>query len=195
MIQVINSVKYNTGAAAQAAAPTPVTIQPSKIELPTKDRNYCVFDQQKVDSFVAQGREALPELKKILETSQDEKQIVETLYIIDRLAENKTKGIPHLYPTLAEFNDSNSPNIQVYLAGIYRKTLVPDAFGPLVAMLIKNSTKMQRCKDAKMQSGSSGLPDLYTSIPLFDPNEEVGGAILEYISVYSKEKPKIDYSA
>ena len=47
------------------------------------------------------------------------------------------------------------------LAGIYRKTLVPDGFGPLVTMFLNNAKKP-------------------TQIP-FDPNEEVGGAILEYL--------------
>mgnify|MGYP001107765441 FL=1 len=52
--------------------------------------------------------------------------------------------------------------MQVFLAGIYRKTQVPDAFGPLCSMLIRNSIKPNKNVN-------------------FDPNEEVGGAILEYI--------------
>lgn len=56
----------------------------------------------------------------------------------------------------------DSPNIQTFLAGIYRKTQVPDAFGPLVKMLIQNSMRPQTSN--------------------FDPNEEIGGAILSYLS-------------
>lgn len=175
----------------------------TNLQLPTSDTNYCIFDQQKVDYYVAQGEKSLPHLKNVLETSNDEKEIVETLYIIDRLADNKTKGIPAMYPVLAKFNDTDSPNIQVYLAGIYRKTQVPDAFGPLVKMLIKNSVDSVRGQDGKKAGGQaflaesrlSNLPNIQPSKPLFDPTEEIGGAILEYISVYSKGKPQIDYSA
>ena len=73
------------------------------------------------------------------------------------------KEIADLYPTLSKYNDTNSPNIQTYLAGIYRKTKVPDAFGPLCTMLIRNSINPP--KDCP-----------------FDPNEEVGGAILDYLA-------------
>lgn len=51
-----------------------------------------------------------------------------------------------------------------FLAGIYRKIQVPDAFGPLVNMLIKNSI------------------DPPNPNQTFDPNEEIGGAILSYLS-------------
>ena len=158
--------------------------QTPTVQLPNKDRNYTLFDQNRVNYFVSQKEQALPYLKNILQTSQDEKQIVEALYIVDRMLDNGVKGIPAMYPVFARFNDAKSPNIQSFLAGIYRKTQVPDAFGPLVAMLIKNSTQIQRCKDAKMQSSSSELPSPYASMPLFDPNEEIGGAILEYIRNY-----------
>ena len=90
------------------------------------------------------------------------KEIVEGLYIVDCLIENGTKGVDKLYPTLSRFNQSESPNVQVFLAGIYRKIQVPDAFGPLCSMLIRNSINPNKSVN-------------------FDPNEEVGGAILEYI--------------
>ena len=155
-----------------------ININPNtNVQLPTPQRNYAIFDQYKVDYFVAKREQALPHLKHVLRTSNDEKEIVESLYIIDRMLDNKVKGIPHMYPIFAKLNDTKSPNIQTYLAGIYRKTQVPDAFGPLVKMLITNSTKP---KSEPQQ---------------FDPNEEIGGAILEYISNYSKGAPKIDYTA
>ena len=80
------------------------------------------------------------------------------------MLENNTKGVEKLYPILSRFNNTESPNIQTFLAGIYRKIQVPDAFGPLVSMLIKNSLNPQNY-----------------SAP-FDPNEEIGGAILSYLS-------------
>lgn len=133
-------------------------------KLPENGRNYCIFDQNEVDYFVKQKENALPYLTDILTHSNHEGQITETLYIIDRMLENGTKGIDKLYPVFARFNDTNSPNIQTFLAGIYRKIQVPDAFGPLVRMLIQNSLKPTVQNQA------------------FDPNEEIGGAILSYIS-------------
>lgn len=132
--------------------------------LPNQGRNYCVFDKNEVDYFVKQKENSLPYLTDILQHSNNEPQIVETLYIMDRMLDEGTKGIDKLYPVFSRFNQTQSPNIQAFLAGIYRKIQVPDAFGPLVKMLIQNSLKP--------------TPQ---SQP-FDPNEEIGGAILSYLS-------------
>lgn len=132
--------------------------------LPEKGRNYCTFDKNEVDYFVKQGENAIPYLTDILQHSNHEGQITETLYIFDRMLDNNTKGIDKLYPVFARFNNTDSPNIQTFLAGIYRKIQVPDAFGPLVKMLIQNSLKPNNPNQ------------------LFDPNEEIGGAILSYVS-------------
>lgn len=200
MIQAINQ----TNTVKQAPKPkvyfsAPVTM------LPEGNRNYCIFNQNKVNFLVSQKKNALPYLKNVLQTSNDEKEIVESLYILDRLIDNGTKGIPHMYPILARFNDSKSPNIQSYLAGIYRKTQVPDAFGPLISMLIKNSIvqdakcKMQNAKgeqEAVNSEQAKATPlALLPSRPPFDPNEEIGGAILEYIRNYSQGPKPIDFSA
>lgn len=169
--------------------------------LPEGERNYTLFNQNKVDFFVAQGKNALPYVKNVLETSEDEGEIVEALYITDRLLDKRTKGIPRMYPILAKFNDTKSPNIQVFLAGVYRKTQVPDAFGPLVSMLIKNSINAEKSPSPKSEisnlpqgEGDSSHLSPLTSHP-FNPNEEIGGAILEYIKNYSNNPKPIDYSA
>lgn len=133
-------------------------------QLPTPERNYCVFDKNEIDYFVKQKEQAIPFLTDILIHSNNEAQITETLYIMDRMIDNGTKGIDKLYPILARFNSTNSPNIQTFLAGIYRKIQVPDAFGPLVKMLIQNSQQPHNPNQ------------------IFDPNEEIGGAILSYLS-------------
>ena len=130
-------------------------------KLPTDGRNYTYVDPNKVKFFVAQKEAALPYLGDILAHSNNEAQVTETLYILDRMIEGGTKGVDKMYPVLSRFNDTKSPNIQTFLAGIYRKTQVPDAFGPLVKMLVQNSINPQPAP--------------------FDPNEEIGGAILEYI--------------
>lgn len=176
MVQAINANIINTKKAVRVQNTDHSYFSTPVIMLPAENRNFCLFDQNKVNFIASQKNYAIPYLKNILETSQDEKEIVETLYIIDKMAENGTKGIAALYPTLAKFNDTKSSNIQVFLAGIYRKTQVPDAFGPLVKMLIKNSQN-----DTKTQQA-------------FDPNEEIGGAILAYIENYSHNPPKIDYT-
>ncbi len=135
-------------------------------KLPSNGQNYCTFDQNEVDYFVKQGQKSLPYLSDILAHSNNEAQVTQTLYTLDRMIDNGIKGVDKIYPILARFNNTNSPNIQTFLAGIYRKTQVPDAFGPLIKMLIRNSLKPQ----TKNQ----------TPTP-FDPNEEIGGAILSYI--------------
>jgi len=134
------------------------------IELPNAQRNYCLVDENKVDFYVKQRENALPQLENILKKSNDEKEVTETLYIVDQMIDNGVKGVDKMYPTLARFNDTKSPNVQTFLAGIYRKTQVPDAFGPLVTMLIQNSINPPQ----KPQ--------------YFDPNEEIGGAILSYLA-------------
>lgn len=151
----------------------PVNLNPINIQMPTGQRNYILFDQNKVNHFVAKREDTLPYLKRILQTSQDEKQIVESLYIIDRMLDANVKGIGAMYPVFSRFNDTKSANIQAFLAGIYRKIQVPDAFGPLVKMLVQNAQNPQKTP----------------------ADEEIGGAILSYISTYSKGAPEIDYQA
>ena len=133
------------------------------ISMPTKDRNYCQFDGVKVLYYLSKKEDALPLLDKTLKSTNDEKEVCESLYIADRLIENGVKGVDKMYPTFARLNDTKSPNIQTFLAGVYRKTKVPDAFGPLCKMLIQNSINPPK------------------EPQLFDPNEEIGGAILDYL--------------
>lgn len=134
----------------------------SPCRMPSQNRNYILVDKDKVDCFVKQKENALPYLADILTHSNNETQITETLYIVDRMIDGGTKRVDKMYPVLARFNNTTSPNIQTFLAGIYRKTQVPDAFGPLIKMLIQNSLRPQ--------------------VSNFDPNEEIGGAILSYVS-------------
>lgn len=167
MIQQIQTINYINPYQQNYITP-PVQLQPRYIcascQLPTPNRNYCTFDKNEVDYFVRQKENSIPYLTDILSHSNNEAQITETLYIMDRMIDNGTKGIDKLYPVFARFNNTQSGNIQTFLAGIYRKIQVPDAFGPLVKMLIQNSIQPQNTNQT------------------FDPNEEIGGAILSYIS-------------
>ncbi len=125
--------------------------------------NYRIFNENKVDYFVKQREQALPYLSEILAKSMSEEQVTETLYILNRMIDNGVRGVDKYYYVLSRFNNTDSPNIQTFLAGIYRKTQIPDGFGPLISMLIKNSLTHN--------------PNVN-----FDPNEEIGGAILSYLS-------------
>ena len=136
--------------------------QNQSIQMPQDNRNYILVDPIKVDTFVKQKENALPHIASILANSNNEAEITENLYIINRLIDNGTEGVEKMYPIFSRFNNTNSPNIQTFLAGIYRKIQVPDAFGPLMAMLIRNSYNPPQAN--------------------FDPNEEIGGAILSYLS-------------
>lgn len=125
------------------------------VSFPNQHRNYCIISLPR--------RHSIEEIESTLKTPNSEEEVLESLYELNILLDEGNKEIPKLYPILSKYNNSTSPNIQTFLAGIYRKTKIPDAFGPLISMLIKNSiTPPQNCS--------------------FDPNEEIGGAILEYLA-------------
>lgn len=125
------------------------------VSYPNQYRNYCTFD--------IKDRKNLAQIKDSLQNPKSEDEVLEDLYMLNLMLDEGNKDVAELYPTLSRYNDTNSPNIQTYLAGIYRKIKVPDAFGPLYAMLIRNSINPP--KDCP-----------------FDPNEEIGGAILDYLA-------------
>ena len=125
------------------------------VSFPNQYRNYCVIDIKK--------EKTLDEIKKSLEKPKDEAEVIEDLYQLNLMLDNGDNRVKELYPTLSKYNQTTSPNIQTYLAGIYRKTKIPDAFGPLISMLIKNSINPPKNS-------------------YFDPNEEIGGAILDYLT-------------
>ena len=128
------------------------------VSYPNQYRNYCVFNPN-----ISSESKNIEEIKSSLEHAKSEDEVLEDLYILNLKLDNGEKGINELYPTLSKYNQTKSPNIQTYLAGIYRKTKIPDAFGPLWTMLIQNSINPP--KDCG-----------------FDPNEEIGGAILDYLA-------------
>ena len=134
-----------------------------KPRMATKEKPYCEFDNEKVDLFVNAKERAIPAVTKMLQEAKTEDEICEGLYIADRMIANGTKGMDKMYyGTFSKFNEDRSPNVQSLLSGVYRRILVPDAFGPLIKMLVQNI--MVPPKDAP-----------------FDPNEAIGGSILEHI--------------
>jgi pentatricopeptide repeat protein len=133
----------------------------SNVSFPNIQRNYCLFDENRTTELVRRGEEALPYIDTFLKSACTEEKVTDALQVLDKMLDNGVKGIDKMYPTISRFNDVTSPNVQVLLAGIYRKTLVPDAFGPLNKMLIRQT--------------------LMPNSPYFDPTEEIGGAIMEYL--------------
>ncbi len=131
------------------------------VTFPSSERNYCTYEENRSQELLNAGSDALPFIEEFLKTSTAEEQVLDALQILDKMIDRGVEGIDRMYPTLARFNDNASPNIQVMLAGIYRKTLVPDGFGPLCKMLIRQS--------------------LHPNSKYFDPTEEIGGAIYEYL--------------
>ncbi len=125
------------------------------VSYPNQYRNYCTFD--------IKDRKNFAQIKDSLQNPKSEDEVLEDLYMLNLMLDEGNRDVAELYPTLSKYNNTNSPNIQTYLAGIYRKIKVPDAFGPLCAMLIRNSINPP--KDCP-----------------FDPNEEIGGAILDYLA-------------
>lgn len=130
------------------------------VSYPNQYRNYCVISIPR--------RRSIEEIKNSLENSNTEDEIIEDLYELNLMLDEGNKEVAALYPTLSKYNNTTSPNIQTFLAGIYRKTKIPDAFGPLVVMLIRNAIN---------QSNSNTFTPAH-----FDPNEEIGGAILDYLA-------------
>ncbi len=135
----------------------------SNVILPNQYRNYCVFDKNVIDKKANANN--IPLIKQELENPANEEQVIENLYALNVILDkgNDKNKVAELYPILSKYNDTKSPNIQTFLAGIYRKTKVPDAFGPLVKMLIQNSINPPQNAN-------------------FDPTEEIGGAILDYLA-------------
>jgi len=129
--------------------------------LPDEKNNYSKFDEKLATKIASYKDKATKPVIDMLKTAEKEKDITAGLLLLNRIIDAGAKNVGDTYPIISKFNYSKSHNIQVMLAGIYRKTLVPDGFGPLMTMFIKNAQAP-------------------TQIP-FDPNEEVGGAILEYL--------------
>lgn len=130
-------------------------------KLPDDKRNHADFDEQLTARISSYKDAAIKPVTDMLKKADNEKDITAGLFLLNRIIDAGAKTVGNTYPIISRFNYSPSHNVQVMLAGIYRKTLVPDGFGPLVTMFLNNAKKP-------------------TQIP-FDPNEEVGGAILEYL--------------
>ena len=128
------------------------------VSYPNESHNYCLFDEKRINN-----KKDVAKIKASLEKPDSKEDVLESLYALNLMLDEGLKDGDKLYPALSKYNRTKDPNIQTFLAGIYRKIKVPDAFGPLCVMLIQNAINPpQNCH--------------------FDPNEEIGGAILDYLA-------------
>ena len=130
----------------------------SSVSYPNQNRNYCIFDENRISK-----RKNLEIIETSLKNPSSQEEVIEDLYILNEMLDEGNEDVAKLYPILSKYNKTKDPNIQTFLAGIYRKIKVPDAFGPLCVMLIQNAINPPT--------------NCY-----FDPNEEIGGAILDYLA-------------
>ena len=135
----------------------------SGVTYPEITRTHCIFNDN-VYKFLETKNGNLAEIKESLKKPESDDEVVADLFVLNQMLDEGTepKDVWKLYPQLSKYNKTKDSNIQTLLAGVYRKTKIPDAFGPLVVMLIQNAINPP--KDAN-----------------FDPNEEIGGAILDYL--------------
>lgn len=134
------------------------------ITYPDMARSHCVFNDG-VYKVLETRQGNLPEIKESLKNPESNDEVVADLYVLNQMLDNgtDTKEVWKIYPELSKYNRTKDPNIQTLLAGVYRKTKIPDAFGPLIVMLIQNAINPP--KDCP-----------------FNPDEEIGGAILDYLA-------------
>lgn len=130
-------------------------------KLPDKKRNHSDFDESLVQKIASYKDDSIKPVTDMLKNADTEKDITAGLFLLNRIIDAGAKNVGASYHLISRFNYSDSPNVQTMLSGVYRKTQVPDAFGPLMTMFLKNA------QNPKTQP--------------FDPNEEIGGAILEYL--------------
>lgn len=137
-------------------------------ELPNEKCNYSKYDELKAQKILSDKDNSLASVLDFLKKTDDEKEVTAGLLLVNRFLDNGKQNKDLIYPVVSRFDYNKSPNVQTMLAGVYRKILVPDAFGPLMSMFIKNVEN----KVTKP----------------FDPNTEVGGALYEYFKAANVDK-------
>ncbi len=119
-----------------------------------------------IERLAQSGPRVVQPLYQLLQVSMETPQVVEALYLAQRLAEQHVPGVSALYAAAARFNQTRNPLVQIYLAGFYRKLNVPESFGPMLDMFIRNVLQ----PPAPIPGGIS------------NPQEEIGGTLLELIA-------------
>lgn len=118
-----------------------------------------------IETIVRQRENAVPFLCQYLSGAQTMLTMVEGLYTAQRLAEERVQNVQMLYGVTQHWHNNPHPLVQIYLSGFYRKLNAPQSLGPLLSMLVKNAV-----------TPGPAIP------AAFNPQEEVGGAILDLIA-------------
>lgn len=129
--------------------------------LPDENFNHSRFDENLAKKIAAYTDSATEPVTDMLQATDDEKKATAGLFLLNRIIDAGAKNVGNTYHIISKFNNSDSPNVQTMLAGIYRKTQVPDGFAPLMTMYLKNA------KSPKTNP--------------FNPDEEICGAMLAYL--------------
>ena len=134
------------------------------VSYPEIAKTHCHFSDD-VYKAMENKRGDLKEIKASLDNPKSDSEVIADLFILNQMIDQgeDIEEVKKIYPSLSKYNQTKDPNIQTLLAGVYRKIKVPDAFGPLVVMLIQNAIN----------------PPEYCG---FSPDEEIGGAILDYLA-------------
>ena len=142
------------------------------VSYPEIAKTHCHFNDD-VYKTMENKRGDLKEIKTSLDNPKSDSEVIADLFILNQMIDQgeDINEVKKIYPSLSKYNRTKDPNIQTLLAGVYRKIKVPDAFGPLIVMLIQNALR-QSCDTEKVEK----------NIYPFDPNEEIGGAILDYLA-------------
>jgi len=92
--------------------------------------------------------------------------LVAGLYLAERLIEAGQTPPENLYAIVSPINRHPHPLVQIYLAGLYRHLDAPQAFGPLLGTLMRDTF----------------TPRNPNQPPTWDVAEEVGGTLLQLIA-------------
>ena len=105
------------------------------VSYPNLTRNYCVFDENRIKE-----KKNFEVIKNTLNNPKSDEEVLETLCALDLMIDDGAdidRINLELYPALSKYNQTKDPNIQTYLAGIYRKQKCLTHLGPYALCLSK----------------------------------------------------------
>lgn len=156
-----------TPSAAVLAVLTQTQLSPSGM-LALPEHTFAQALQTPADSF--QG--LMPVLPNLVWVAQQHPEnagvlpLVAGLYLAERLIEAGQAPPKNLYATVSPLNRHPHPLVQIYLAGLYRHLDAPQAFGPMLETLMRDTF----------------TPRNPNTPPTWDVAEEVGGTLLQLIA-------------
>ena len=80
------------------------------VSYPSEYRNYCLFDEQKVQGQIKKGDLGLEEIRQSLSNPKTEDEVVEDLFILNRMLDEGVdkQKISNIYPELSKYNSTFS---------------------------------------------------------------------------------------